>query len=491
MSASTRHDDRANNLRDLDETAAAPQRPCSFVVIAGLVRLAELTIAAGAGVYGHQLSGGRAPVVACFVIAGLSAVFVTAGQGLGLYAFAALRAPGAVAARLLLAFALILASAGATLSALSDNPPFSPAGFAGWFGLGAALLAVERLFLASLTRALLRNGKLTRRVVLVGGGPLADAVIGALGAQTDGELTILGIFDDRDDERSPGSVAGYPKLGAVDDFLAFARQTHVDLVILTLPITAEARLLGMLRKLWVLPVDIRLAAHVNGLRFRPRAYSYIGDFPVIDVFDRPIADWDVVAKFVFDRIVGALCLMLAAPLMALIAIAIKLDSPGPILFRQARHGFNNRSVTIYKFRSMHVAQQDDRALAQVTRDDPRVTRVGRFIRRTSLDELPQLFNVVVTGELSLVGPRPHALIARSADIDYQQVVEGYFARHRVKPGVTGWAQINGWRGETDTPEKIQKRVEYDLYYIENWSIFFDLYIVAATPFALLRGENAY
>ena len=177
--------------------------------------------------------------------------------------------------------------------------------------------------------------------------------------------------------------------------------------------------------------------------------------------------------------------------MALIAIAIKLDSRGPVLFKQKRYGFNNDLIEVYKFRSMYVEQADAAANKLVTKDDPRVTRVGRFIRKTSLDELPQLFNVVLKGNLSLVGPRPHALNAKAETRLYDEAVDGYFARHRVKPGITGWAQINGWRGETDTQEKIQQRVEHDLYYIENWSVLFDLYILLRTPFALLKTENAY
>jgi len=177
--------------------------------------------------------------------------------------------------------------------------------------------------------------------------------------------------------------------------------------------------------------------------------------------------------------------------MALVALAIKLDSRGPILFRQKRYGFNNELIGVFKFRSMYVDQCDATASKLVTRDDPRVTKVGRFIRKTSLDELPQLFNVV-KGDLSLVGPRPHALQAKAADKLYDDVVDGYFARHRVKPGITGWAQINGWRGETDTSEKIQRRVEFDLFYIENWSVLFDLYILLMTPISLLsKKEHAY
>ncbi|MEO1265143.1 MAG: exopolysaccharide biosynthesis polyprenyl glycosylphosphotransferase, partial [Pseudomonadota bacterium] len=245
-----------------------------------------------------------------------------------------------------------------------------------------------------------------------------------------------------------------------------------------------------LRKLSVLPVDIRLPAMASRVRFQPRTYSYIGDVPFIDVFDRPIADWGLVAKWTFDKIIAALAIGLLAPVMAAVAVAIKLESKGPVLFRQKRYGFNNELIEVFKFRSMFTDRCDATASRLVTRDDPRVTRIGRFIRRTSLDELPQLFNVL-RGELSLVGPRPHALEAKAADKLYNEVVDGYFARHKVKPGITGWAQINGWRGETDTREKIQKRVEHDIYYIENWSLFLDLYILLRTPFALISSKNAY
>jgi lipopolysaccharide/colanic/teichoic acid biosynthesis glycosyltransferase len=173
-----------------------------------------------------------------------------------------------------------------------------------------------------------------------------------------------------------------------------------------------------------------------------------------------------------------------------VALAVALTSPGPVLFRQKRYGFNNEAIEVYKFRSMYNDKADVAASRQVSRGDPRVTPVGRFIRRTSLDELPQLFNVI-KGELSLVGPRPHALQGHVSNTLYDQVVDGYFARHKVKPGITGWAQVNGWRGETDTSDKIQRRVEHDLHYIENWSVLFDIKIMLATPMSLISTKNAY
>jgi exopolysaccharide biosynthesis polyprenyl glycosylphosphotransferase len=182
--------------------------------------------------------------------------------------------------------------------------------------------------------------------------------------------------------------------------------------------------------------------------------------------------------------------VLFAPVMLAVAAAIKLESKGPVIFKQKRYGFNNQLIEIFKFRSMYSDLCDANATILVSNGDPRVTRVGRFIRKTSLDELPQLFNVL-TGELSLVGPRPHATQAKAANTLYEQVVDGYFARHKVRPGITGWAQINGWRGETDTREKIEQRVKYDLDYIDHWSLMFDVKILARTPLALLKSENAY
>jgi exopolysaccharide biosynthesis polyprenyl glycosylphosphotransferase len=208
------------------------------------------------------------------------------------------------------------------------------------------------------------------------------------------------------------------------------------------------------------------------------------------VFDRPINDWDSVAKRAFDIVFSLLGIVVFSPVMIATAIAIKLDSRGPVFFKQKRHGFNNEEIDVYKFRSMYADQCDPTAVKAVTKGDPRVTRVGRIIRKTSIDELPQFFNSLL-GSLSLVGPRPHAVAAKTHNRLYTEVVAGYFARHKVKPGVTGWAQINGWRGEMDTDEKIRKRTEFDLYYIENWSLLFDLKILFLTPVRLLSAENAY
>ena len=300
------------------------------------------------------------------------------------------------------------------------------------------------------------------------------------------------MFDDRNDNRALDTCAGSPKLGKVDDIVEFARRTRVDLVLFALPISAETRILEMLKKLWVLPVDIRLSAHTNKLRFRPRSYSYLGEVPTLDVFEAPITDWDLVMKWLFDRVVGVLILLAALPVMALVALAIKLDSRARCCSARSGSASTTSASTSSSSARCTTIRPIRRPSKVVTKNDSRVTRVGRFIRKTSLDELPQLFNVVFKGNLSLVGPRPHAVQGKLQSRLFDEAVDGYFARHRVKPGITGWAQINGWRGEVDSEEKIQKRVEFDLYYIENWSVLFDLFILLKTPLALMtKNENAY
>jgi len=475
--------------------AAKPSAaPISPIVLTGFVRMAEFTLIViiGLAVYGAYLPHIDGLIwrylLATFAIAVLS---MLAFQVADVYQVQAFRGLEKQYMRLASAWSVVfLLVIGASFFTKAGEM-FSRVWLGAFYGGGLVALIVSRRLLFLLVRKWTLEGRLTRRTVIVGGGDYGAHVIEELRRQKNTGVKIIGLFDDRGDARSAVECAGERKFGTVDDLVEFGRRTRVDLVIFSLPISAEGRILQMLKKLWVLPVDIRLAAHNNKLRFRPRSYSYIGKVPVLDVADRPIADWDVVMKWLFDKLIGGLILLCALPVMAIIAFAIKLDSRGPVLFKQKRYGFNNDLIEVYKFRSMYVDAADETAEKLVTKNDPRVTRVGRIIRKASLDELPQLFNVVFKGNLSLVGPRPHAINAKAEARLYDEAVDGYFARHRVKPGITGWAQINGWRGETDTHEKIQNRVEHDLYYIENWSVLFDLYILARTPIALLKTESAY
>ncbi len=389
-------------------------------------------------------------------------------------------------ARALLTLLVVVAG----LSFISSYPLLPANLLNAWIGLAFLGVMGVRVAGAAVIRRLARAGLLCRRTVIVGSGRAADELHGELVRADKGHLNILGYFDDRAGARAASSCAGMTKLGNFDELAQYCQDEEVDLAIVSVPLKAEERLLQILQELFAIRVDIRISALNSKLRFNENAYKYIANVPVLAVMDKPLNDWDRAVKNIVDRGLAAAILAMAAPVMALVAMAVRLDSKGPVLFKQRRYGFNNQLIEVYKFRSMYVEQSDATASKLVTRDDPRVTRVGRIIRKTSLDELPQLFNVL-TGEMSLVGPRPHATQAKAGNSLYQDVVEGYLARHRVKPGITGWAQICGWRGETDTPEKIQRRVACDLYYIDNWSVRFDLYVILMTPFVLASGKNAF
>src|SRR6266480_2751614 len=471
------------------------RRAYSPIVIAGVVRVVDfvmISLVGSALYFGYvvPLSGFRWEYLAA--IFGMTSAAVICFQAADIYEVQVFRGQLRQMSAMISSWAFVFLLFIGVSFFVKLGGEVSRLWLSAFFVVGLAALIAERLFLRAMVRGWARQGRLDRRTIIVGSDQSGEKLIEALKVQDDSDIEILGVFDDRNDNRALETCAGSPKLGKVDDIVEFARRTRIDLVLFALPISAETRILEMLKKLWVLPVDIRLSAHTNKLRFRPRSYSYLGEVPTLDVFEAPITDWDLVMKWLFDRVVGGIILLLALPVMGLVALAVKLDSTGPALFRQKRFGFNNERIDVYKFRSLYHHQADPTAAKVVTKDDPRVTRAGRFIRKTSLDELPQLFNVVFKGNLSLVGPRPHAVQGKLQSQLFDEAVDGYFARHRVKPGITGWAQINGWRGEIDNEEKIQKRVEFDLYYIENWSVLFDLFILLKTPLALMtKNENAY
>ena len=463
-------------------------------VISSTVRSAEGLLVAIAGVFLAWFHPGydnweMTPFYAPLLVATAIALPLLA-HAFGLYSMQAMLRPVENLARIATVWTTIFAAIAMTALLAKSGEAYSRIWLSSWFLLGLSLLVIERIATAQLMRAWNRNGQLSRHAVLVGGGKPAGDLMAAITSTEHSDIDVVGIFDDRDDLRSPLQVGQLRKLGNVSELVDFVRQARIDLLLVTLPLTAEDRMLQILKRLWVLPVDIRLSAYSQKFHYRPRAYSYIGNVPFLDVFDKPLGEWGSILKTIEDKVIAALALVLLSPLMLMVALAVRLDSKGPILFKQNRFGFNNELIGVYKFRSMYHDMRDADAAKLVTKGDPRVTRVGRFIRKTSLDELPQLFNVL-RGELSLVGPRPHPTKAKAADQLYNDVVDGYFARHKVKPGITGWAQVNGWRGETDTTEKLQRRVEHDLYYIENWSLALDLYILWRTPIALLKAENAY
>lgn len=462
-------------------------------MLPGFVRLFEVLgmIALGALIHVFYVGSTAATVRAYApLVVGGAALTVFLLQMSGVYTLPSLRTPLRTLPRVLSAHTFAFTLLVVVLFLLKQSETYSRVWFVLWYVLGALCLVGLRAIVGFIVRRWARNGMMERRAVIVGGGTPARNLARALEQQPDNDIRICGIFDDRDERRSPNIVAGYPKLGTIAELVEFARVARIDLLIISLPLSAEERILELLETLWVLPVDIRIAAVASNLRFRPRSYSRVRTVQMLDVYDRPITDWNSVKKRCFDIVFSLLALVLLWPVFIGAAIAVKLSSPGPVFFKQKRHGFNNETIEVFKFRSMYTKMSDPTARRAVTRGDPRVTAVGRFIRKTSIDELPQIFNVL-RGDLSLVGPRPHALLASTYNRSYAEVVEGYFARHRVKPGVTGWAQINGWRGEIDHDDKIKNRIEFDLYYIENWSLWFDFKILCLTPVRLLNTENAY
>jgi Undecaprenyl-phosphate glucose phosphotransferase len=335
-------------------------------------------------------------------------------------------------------------------------------------------------------RWVVETGLIARRAVIAGGGQEAARLIRSLGERQVNDIRLYGIFDDREDARSPKQILGIPKIGGYEDLVAFVRASEIDLVIIALPCAAEKRIKWLLDEFRVLPVEVRLSTYSNDY-----AFSRPGQVAFLEGLKRSFSPKCRLIKRLFDVFFALGALALLWPVMLIAAVAIRLESSGPILFRQHRHGYNNRTIEIIKFRSMYAEMADPLARQVVTSGDPRVTRVGRFLRRSSIDELPQLFNVL-RGDLSLVGPRPHAIEAMSSQQErFSKIVDGYSARHRLPPGITGWAQINGWRGEIDNPQKLVERFEHDLFYIENWSFWLDLKILFRTPRSLLSSKGAY
>ena len=359
-----------------------------------------------------------------------------------------------------------------------------------WFGGGAVALALVRLLFYWATRRWLRQGSIAQRAVIIGTGAHGRRLAEHMTASGDSRVRIVGVVDDPESDRCPAYIGPHRGVGSLDRLNEMIRNNEVDQVVIALPWSERDRILGLVARLAELPVHIRLAPELLRFEFPERRCDLVGDIPLLRVLDRPVsgrAEW---IKAIEDRVLGSLLLLACLPVMLLVALAIRLDSPGPIFFRQTRHGFNNNLIRVWKFRTMYHHLSDSVGAVLTQRGDPRVTRLGRFLRRTSLDELPQLFNVV-TGEMSLVGPRPHALQAKAGDTLYQEVMTNYAARHRVKPGVTGWAQVNGWRGETDTHEKLIQRVNHDLHYIDNWSLGLDLWILLRTVSAVINTRNAF
>jgi Undecaprenyl-phosphate glucose phosphotransferase len=357
-----------------------------------------------------------------------------------------------------------------------------------WLFSSSILLIASRRYLSHLLNRWSRAGRLARRVAVIGAGEFSREFIERLRSEPN-LYTVVGLYDDRL-SRIPAVQDGVRVRGSVRDLLERSREEQIDQIVIALPLSAASRISMILDQVGSAVADLCLTTDFVGFRYRSSQISSVGTNPVVLIEERPLKDWRAAKKAAFDLVVGSLVLLIFSPLLALIAVAIRLDSPGPVLFRQPRLGFNNRLFTCYKFRTMHHGMTDLLGDRQATRGDPRVTRLGKWLRALSLDELPQLLNVL-KGNMSLVGPRPHPPNTKADDRLFSDVVAKYAFRHRVKPGITGWAQVNGWRGETRTVEQIENRVACDLAYIENWSIWFDLRIMALTITREILSRHAF
>jgi Undecaprenyl-phosphate glucose phosphotransferase len=358
-----------------------------------------------------------------------------------------------------------------------------------WAVATATALVVGRFAAQRGFTALARSGRIGRRIVIYGTGPQADRVLAQIEAANDPWNQVVAVFDDRV-QRAPQTFRGLPVLGNLSAMVHWARQHDPDEILVALPWGAETRVLAVLRCLAVLPANVRLIPEFSFYDSIAGTISSQYGMPMLDAYRKPMDGWGRLWKRGFDLAGASLLLVLLAPLLIVIGLLIKLQSPGPVLFRQPRFGFNQRLIEVYKFRTMGVNFSDRLGERLTERADPRVTRVGAILRRTSLDELPQLINVF-KGQMSLVGPRPHAVRTTAGGRQCDEVLANYAERLKVKPGITGWAQVNGWRGTMEDEDHLLRRVEHDVYYMNHWSPLFDVRILVQTLWVPFRRDNAY
>jgi putative colanic acid biosynthesis UDP-glucose lipid carrier transferase len=356
-----------------------------------------------------------------------------------------------------------------------------------WFFGTGITLAISRVATHAFLSELRKRGGNTRSVAIAGATEIALSLAKTISEEPYSGMKVVGFYDDRNSDRRiavPELYGGV--IGDLNQLVADAREGKIDIVYISLPLRAESRINALVRKLGDTTVSAYVIADFFVFDLLHAQWTSVGDIPAVSILDTPFHGLGGWVKRLEDIVVGSLILLLIALPMLIVAIGIKLTSPGPVFFRQKRYGLNGKEIRVLKFRSMKV-MEDGPTVKQATKDDPRVTPLGKIIRRTSIDELPQ-FLQVLSGEMSIVGPRPHAVAHNEL---YRSKIQGYMLRHKVKPGITGWAQVNGWRGETDTYEKMQKRVDHDLDYIRNWNLLLDIRIIWMTVFGSKTNENAY
>jgi len=406
----------------------------------------------------------------------------------GAYKMSRLRQPAAQFLCILLAVMLGMAAVDLCLF-LENNmrlprEPFPEV----WAGFTALLLCLSHGIGAFLVVRWSASGRLRRNVAVIGVSELSRGLIEGVRQAQNTDLHIVGVYDDG--VTAPNLHAGVPVLGRVSDLLEHGREDSFDTIVVAGSVQEATHVQNVCSQLSSAIADVYLMTDVSGRNLGSPVFAGVCDRVVVLIRRRPLDDWQIVQKMLFDRIGSLLAIIALSPLLLVLALLVKMSGPGPVIFRQVRVGFNNKPFLCFKFRSMHHNRCETAEISQATRDDPRVTWIGKWLRKLSLDELPQLFNVLL-GDMSLVGPRPHAPSTKAGNQYFQDVIADYAVRHRVKPGITGWAQVNGWRGETRTVEQLQARIDHDIHYIEHWSMFFDLKILFLTVMREIRSKSAY
>lgn len=341
------------------------------------------------------------------------------------------------------------------------------------------------IIISSVARLIRKYGRNTRNVAIIGVNPLAQEIEEILTQENWMGLRFVGYFDDRSPERL-GGIQKDKLVGSVKNLIEKTKHSEVDIIYIVLPMKAESRIQQFLSELGDTTASVYFVPNLFVFDLLQSSVTYFGGIPVVSVYESPFYGVDSVVKRGSDILLGSVILTMIAPLMLLIALAIKLTSPGNVIFKQRRYGMNGDKIVVWKFRSMTVSEDSDKVV-QAKKGDMRITKLGAFLRRTSLDELPQFINVL-QGRMSIVGPRPHAVAHNEY---YRKQIKGYMLRHKVKPGITGWAQINGFRGETETLDKMEGRIKYDLEYIRHWSLWLDIKIILLTVVKGFVGKNAY
>ena len=434
---------------------------------------------------------GRAVMAHDLAFVGVTAAFCL--HFAGAYQLQAFTKPFSGLRSLCLAFGALFLIVSACHLVSGQFPEFGDRFGLYWMASSMSFITLARLLALFMMTSRVRAGLMRETVAIVGGGARGERLVDYILDECGAAAEIIGMFDDRDTDRIQTQWKNRPRrvpTGTIDDLLTLCKEKKVTRIIVAFPLSAEDRLHQVFKKLKSLSIDIMLCPDNIGFSLLNLNVGVIGNLPLLKVAEEPFGGFSYYAKLLEDKILASIAVLLLSPIMLGAAVAIRLESPGPILFRQQRYGVNNKPFEVYKFRSMYWQQSDHLAAKQVTRTDSRVTRVGRILRKTSIDELPQLFNVL-EGTMSMVGPRPHAVGMRTANLLCEEIVETYEHRHRVKPGITGWAQVNGSRGPTDTPRQLVRRVELDLYYIENWSVYLDIKILILTVLKVFNDEMAF